>query len=478
VRDVVAHEVGHVLGLRHNFAGSLDATLTHKELDDFFSAYVAGKDLGSYAGKLTSSSMMEYNNFKASVFIGWRMRNMAEPLPHDRAAIQWGYFDSREAVTSRMLFATDQDAGRYGDVTTFDYGADPVVGAYGEMAAAIRNLPNTIIERYISARAPRDPKDRIPLEQVNLSVRGYAATVLGQWSRILPWFSSDTRSLRVENDFDFIGDLNRRERHQAHWAYLEKQMEMLGGVDRALFSVLPMDWKLELKKLPDSLMEADKVDAVKLTARLEKLLSAPGYTNFVGLDSKAYAFTPEEKELIVQRGRKLFQELEEEVLLQACRALENAKRDLAREANGVVSDTDLVAQVEKRMIELARRIVMAKDPDKRIKGMISRSYLEVVDFKYGVETRLAAVRMLKDGVGSFKGWAWDSKSDLNKALKAEVDTALNIPNLKEFREAMLSRPLRDWYLVQQEILQQLPVRPGTGAAPGNATPPATLETGE
>jgi len=37
VREVVAHEVGHILGLRHNFAGSLAATLTNQELNDWFS---------------------------------------------------------------------------------------------------------------------------------------------------------------------------------------------------------------------------------------------------------------------------------------------------------------------------------------------------------------------------------------------------------------------------------------------------------
>src|ERR1035438_9302932 len=70
VREVVAHEVGHVLGLRHNFAGSLAATLSRKELDDWFKAYVTGKPLDAYTNRLTSSSMMEYTFFKGSVFIG------------------------------------------------------------------------------------------------------------------------------------------------------------------------------------------------------------------------------------------------------------------------------------------------------------------------------------------------------------------------------------------------------------------------
>ena len=71
MREVVAHEVGHVIGLRHNFAGSLDATLSPKELDEFIKDYISGEDLEKYADKSTSSSSMEYSEFKAAVFVGW-----------------------------------------------------------------------------------------------------------------------------------------------------------------------------------------------------------------------------------------------------------------------------------------------------------------------------------------------------------------------------------------------------------------------
>jgi len=155
VREVVSHEVGHVLGLRHNFAGSLAGSLTQMELDDWFRAYIAGKPLDSYTNKITSASVMDYNLLKSSAFIGWRMRTIKEALPYDRAAIGWGYFDSSEARTNKMLFGTDQDTMRYGDVRLFDYGDEPVVSAYTRIADAIDLLPNNIIETFIRARAPR-----------------------------------------------------------------------------------------------------------------------------------------------------------------------------------------------------------------------------------------------------------------------------------------------------------------------------------
>lgn len=490
VREVTAHEVGHVLGLRHNFGGSLAATLSPKELDEAVKAYVTGKDLDKYKDKLVSNSMMEYTVFKAGMLIGWQMRATTNVLPHDRAAIQWGYFDDKSVVTNKLLFATDQDAARYGDVATFDYGSEPIVAAYGDLRDVIHQFPSSVIETYIRARAPRDPRDRVPLEQVNLSFRGYANQIGSSHDRLLNWFRSTTRSLKVENQFDFIGDLNERERQQAHWRALTNQMDRLGGLDRVIFAWMPAELKLETKKEPEGVLAAPRISATNLTARLEKLLKSPAYTNFVGLDEKKYSFTEDEQKLIVERGRKLFTELEEAVLARVLRTYENATRDLGLKAFGVAGDDDVVDQLEKRIIELARHVITAKHETERIKGKVDKSHVEVVEFKYEQETRLAAAKALNDKTGSFTAWATDAKAALNKSLKEEVDGALNIANFKAFKDSMLSRPLREWYLRQQEILKLLPMTrdaatPSAPSAPTNSpsanpkdTPPDREVRGE
>jgi Met-zincin len=460
VREVVAHEVGHVLGLRHNFAGSLAATLSRKELDDWFKAYVTRKPLDAYTNRLTSSSMMEYTFFKGSVFIGWLMRTTKEPLPHDRAAIAWGYFDSPEAREKKLLFATDDDLRRYGDVRQFDYGPDPVVNAYADEAQIIDLLPNSIIETFIRARAPRNPYDRIPLEQVNLSYTAYALQLAGQFADILLWFRADTRSLRVENQFDFIGDLNLKDRYEAHWKYLNTEIEQLGGVDRAAFSMLPVDLKLELKQEPTNIPVVMRLSATNLAAKLEKLLGSTNYTTFVGLDEKKYSFTKEERELILKRGRKFFEELEKELVKQTCLRMTNAPRNLGVEATGSVGDQDIVAKLEQRIIELAKLVIMTKEKDdsKRLDGKVDKGYVQVLEYRYDQETRLAAAKALNEK-GSFKSWADDAKSELRTQLKSDVDAALNLDHFKDFKVSLLSRPLRDWYQNQQDILALLPAAP-------------------
>ena len=453
VRSIVAHEVGHVLGLRHNFAGSLTTTLDHQELDNWIDAYLKGEDLSEYKDDYTSNSVMEYQEFPASAFTGAKMRTTDTVLPHDRAAIQWGYFDDRGVVEDKAVYAADRDSATWDDVTVFDYGRDPLVSAYAEIGDAVRRLPSSLIETFIQARAPRDPRDRVPLEQVNLSASAVSVVGIGL-RNMLRWFDDSARSLIVEREFDFVGSLNTDEVHMAHWKRLNKQVEMLGGIDRALFSFLPVKMSLDLKKKPQGVADAPRLDPDALVKRVDELLDSPAYAKFIGLDGKEYEFDEKEREIIRKRARVYFRKLADNAVLQACTAFASARRDLGLAANKKLADEDIVLQMEKRIIELASKVILEKDEDNRIEGTLNKGGVWVKDYRYPLATRQAAARMLADGNGSFSRWSRKGKSDIHGKLKGEVNAAFNIK--PGFTDSQLSRTLRKWYLDQQTLLGMLP----------------------
>jgi hypothetical protein len=119
-------------------------------------------------------------------------------------------------------------------------------------------------------------------------------------------------------------------------------------------------------------------------------------------------------------------------------------------------------------------VVLARNEDHRHKGKVDKATVEVADFRFDLETRAAAARMLSDGSGSFRNWCSEPRTDIAKLLKENVDSALNVQNFREFKESSLSRTLRDWYLNQQTILTLLNARGGP-LPPPSAPRPSTAQ---
>lgn len=458
VRHVTAHEVGHVIGLRHNFAGSIAANVSPKALDEWFQAYITQEKDPETKEQYTTTSVMEYSVFTSAVFSGCRMRTTAEILPHDRAAIRWGYFNEQTVKEKKMLFATDDDVGTWADVQRFDYGAEPVVGAMADMGRILNGLSRSVIEAFIAAKAPRDKRDIIPLEQVNLSASGPAAAFVRYYREAFRWFNSRTRSLKIERNFDFVSAINEEERHRAHWESLQAQVKKVGGMDRLGFGFLPLKLSLDLKPAVEDAVPPRKFDQSQLLKQLDELLESDSYKTFVGADGKKHSFTEDETKIIRARAKLIFAKMETELLTRIMKAWATLPRDLGSKVNGQVSDDDIVAKFEKQIVAAAKLVILARDEKsgKRIRGKVDKSYVEVVDFTYDFDTRLAAAQALADRAGSYPAWSKEARASIGKELKNLIDTSLNIQNFKSFSDAKLSRPLRDWYLVQQNLLKALP----------------------
>jgi hypothetical protein len=125
VKDITAHEVGHTLGLRHNFRAS--TSITPEQLRDA----KFGADVG------ISSSVMDYNALNiATKDEKQGQYSMITVGPYDIWAVEYGYQEttpeSEKAVLAKTLaratdpllaYATDEDAG-FGSIVE---GIDPEV---------------------------------------------------------------------------------------------------------------------------------------------------------------------------------------------------------------------------------------------------------------------------------------------------------------------------------------------------------------
>lgn len=128
LKEIVMHEVGHTLGLRHNFKAS-----AWKSLDEYAQA----------TGEANVGSVMDYNPIRVTVAGKPRGDWVPSTIgPYDYWAIEYGYsFDekrvkemAKESNKPEFQFATDEDTmGPDPLVARFDLSADPLEWAQERM---------------------------------------------------------------------------------------------------------------------------------------------------------------------------------------------------------------------------------------------------------------------------------------------------------------------------------------------------------
>jgi hypothetical protein len=143
--DVVIHEVGHVLGLRHNFVASSLYTIEEMNTEEM-------------RGTPQTASVMDYNpiniNFGDGPVQGdW---SMMEPGPYDHWAIRFGYADNKEVKTilaeytkPENRYQTDEDTfGPDPLARRYDFGKNPLDWADSRMRL-VTDLRSKILDNAV-----------------------------------------------------------------------------------------------------------------------------------------------------------------------------------------------------------------------------------------------------------------------------------------------------------------------------------------
>jgi hypothetical protein len=175
--DLVAHEVGHTLGLRHNFKASSLLTL-----DEINSDEVKGK-------KTITASVMDYTPINYRLESGTIQGDftMTDIGPYDFWAIEYGYtFEDKKlpeilkrCSEPELQYATDEDtAGPDPLARRYDISKQPLDYAQEQMKL-IKLYRNRILERFVKdgdswAKARRG-------YELTLSLQTRAANMMANW---------------------------------------------------------------------------------------------------------------------------------------------------------------------------------------------------------------------------------------------------------------------------------------------------------
>ncbi len=149
LKDVVMHEVGHALGLRHNFKGSSGVQLN--KLRDATYARSSGisnsvMDYNALNIPLDNEPATEYHQATLGAYDYWAIEYAYKPLAPDHESQELAALAARSATDPKLAYASDEDAGGSGDLTgidptvnRFDLGDDPL-GYYKRRFALSREL--------------------------------------------------------------------------------------------------------------------------------------------------------------------------------------------------------------------------------------------------------------------------------------------------------------------------------------------------
>jgi Met-zincin/Domain of unknown function (DUF5117) len=175
VKSLVTHEVGHTLGLRHNFKAS-----SIYEYDEINSEELKGKTP-------FASSVMDYNPINISMDDDLVQGDYGNTGigPYDYWAIEYGYtFDDPTKVLTRvaepqLIYGTDEDSrGPDPLVRTYDLAADPL--DYAENQIELVNWHrDRILDEFVKDGESWDRARRG--YQITLNTQASAISIMSNW---------------------------------------------------------------------------------------------------------------------------------------------------------------------------------------------------------------------------------------------------------------------------------------------------------
>lgn len=443
VRSTVAHEVGHTLGLRHNFAGSVAGSYPMAKRDGLVNEYLHSQSAPD--GITVASTVMDYLGAEDDFMLGNQIAQ-GKTFDYDVKAIKTLYDGAQIPDQEWPLFCTDSTMGKFYDCRTWDQGSSELEFNSYKEGQTLDRLPNSILEQYIDAKTPSPGQPAIPVEKVKLSdPELMALAILKPREDLLNQFTKAGAILRIQRQHPVYAGFNRDEVRHEQMRYLESEIDRLGGFDSA-FASLPQGY----------------VD--KAMARLDELLDK-SYRQGIGEDEQSYSFSDDEIKTIRANARLFFEEFDKHYRKHELEVLAgiNSSGKFVRDP---LSDK-LAAYLAKR----ARDIVMSTTgqfltadvdlpPPYAQKGtkeyeQTTRQTVKLPVFTYNTELRLLAGDLLSSSRSSDIMWALQERTDLEDDFTQLMKDSFGGVSEDRLNIAKLPEEMRRWLNENRRVSSSL-----------------------
>lgn len=354
IRAVVAHEVGHTLGMRHNFAGSLASTLGRDDIERVFAAYLKGTP----SKQLPSSTVMDYLETREAILLGDLIGKGALGLDYDKKAIASLYKGKDIAAEEMPPFCTDSALGKYIDCMPFDSGKSIVASRASNVAFRSEQVAQALLEAVTALnKTPMRGSQPMAIERISVDPQKIARFILGDRHLLFAALTDKAAFLSVRRGLAFEGPMTQDDTEAAESAWLEKEFAAAGGVSK-VFAPLPPDY-------------ADKV-----RQHWNALLADKRFTSGKRKDGSAWAYTDADLAKLHKFGEVLFGKLGKALVIEDILIFAGAA--LGGKGQLIDSDLsrDLATELEKRATAILTATVAGGDEVVPLEGPMAKFFAD------------------------------------------------------------------------------------------------------